>query len=546
MYQSIYLCKPNRFNRFIITLLIILLVTICCERDVYSEEAVPVTTTHTITHNHTGSTSGGGGCYKKAVTETITMENRCKGQMIYFPEWNKTQCNICGASYDGNDSGRACYTTNPTQITKTTFKLGCGHEKDEMLGSFEGTIDNSSWAKEVILTLAISNPEYAISDNPFLINDTSIAGNTFIIRENGSYTSIVALDSNSFVEPIVWNIQNIDNTAPAMDISYDQTPDIEFTFISISASDLQPDGSNGCGLASEAYSYDGGKNWTPSPEHKVTKNGEYSIMVRDALNNISSSSVTINNIKPPAPPKDNAPDNTPDDNKPDITPGSKPAHPDNGNNPDVPSGGPSETVTPPGDNSPKPSETPKDPTATKKPDKPKPISSTDDSDEITEPDRTGIIPFPIPKPVTYKKTVIVKNKKLKAEQKPAEITSIEEPVNDNNIERIIILILLALLGLLLLLLLLFLLYRVVRIYNYKGNDQYKLMGFGFIKCREEMFMTSIKEDIIDKCDTNLLSVKPSLLFFALHKNEDITIYLPDKQAHQAQVSKTIKIHLKKK
>lgn len=549
MYQSIKLCKPNRFNHIIITLIIILLATACCMTYIHAEEAVPVTTTHTIIHNHTGSSSGGGGCYKRTVTETITLENRCKGELIYFPAWNKTQCNICGASYDGNDSGRACYTTNPTQVVKTAYKLSCGHDKDEILGSFESSIDNSGWAREVILTMSLSNPEFAISDNPFLINDSSIIGNTYIIRENDTYISNVSLDNNSSVEPIVWNIRNIDNTAPAMEFSYDNTPDIESTIISISASDLQPDGSEGCGLAAEAYSYDGGRSWTASPEYKVSKNGEYNIMVRDVLDNIANSSVTIDNIKPPAPPKDDTPkDDTPGNDKPDNTPdsGTKPIQPVNPA-PDNSNGNPPSPDTTPTANLPKPDITPVNPAPNIKPVNPTgDTDSTGDLDEEPEPDRTGVIPFPIPKPVTYQKTIPIKKTNLKASQEPVELSTLEEPENENSIEKFIILLLLILLGLLLLLALLFLLYRLTRIYNYIGNDQYKFMGFAFIKCKENDFTTDIKETIIDKCDTNLLVIKPSILFCAIHKEEDITIYLPDKQAHQAQIEREINLKVKRK
>lgn len=57
----------------------------------------------------------------------------------------------------------------------------------------------------------------------------------------------------------------------------------------------------GCGLADMAYSYDGGKNWTPDSFLEVAENGTYEVKVRDRLGNISSGSFRVEKIDRTAP-----------------------------------------------------------------------------------------------------------------------------------------------------------------------------------------------------------------------------------------------------
>ena len=55
--------------------------------------------------------------------------------------------------------------------------------------------------------------------------------------------------------------------------------------ICVAASDAES------GLSAKAYSYDGGATWTDVTEYEITDSGDYCIMVRDAVGNMTESRI---------------------------------------------------------------------------------------------------------------------------------------------------------------------------------------------------------------------------------------------------------------
>lgn len=106
----------------------------------------------------------------------------------------------------------------------------------------------------------------------------------FIFTENGTYTVYVrdvAGNGNSYE----FVVDKIDVTAPVIE-SVSAISDKIWTDkveVTINAIDLQPDGSEGSGLDSLAYSIDGGNTWQESNVFLVESDVTYDIRVRDVL-----------------------------------------------------------------------------------------------------------------------------------------------------------------------------------------------------------------------------------------------------------------------
>lgn len=124
---------------------------------------------------------------------------------------------------------------------------------------------------------------------------SSWQGNTYSYMENGSY-SIKVRDilGNTGEKELI--IRTIDRTAPKISITQDTQANVLSDTVTISAEDLQPDGEPGCGLAGEAYSFDGGKTWSADNQLIIKENTTLTAAVRDALGNIATEEVTISNI----------------------------------------------------------------------------------------------------------------------------------------------------------------------------------------------------------------------------------------------------------
>lgn len=257
-----------------------------------------------ILHYHTGNSTQGGGCYSIQKTGTNTHKDYCDGTMNYWPAYDTTTCSACGASYSGDQSHRGCWHYETETTYYTYYELGCGAGDGACVGSLSVVQSTADWTKNLVLTASYQNTgSMKVSDKPYIWNGTQAgSSNTYSVNANGSYTLQLNADEASDTRSAIITIpvKNVDVTAPAIQ-THTLQPASGWTkdgvLITItSATDLQPDGSAGCGLHGTPYSFDGGKTWSAQNSFCYTKNGTHTIFVRDRLDNRSTYSVSIQNI----------------------------------------------------------------------------------------------------------------------------------------------------------------------------------------------------------------------------------------------------------
>ncbi len=256
-----------------------------------------------IYHQHTGS-SGGGGCYSILRSGTTTVEVPCGGSMVYFPAQDESKCSRCAASYSGDQSHRGCWHSETHTTTYTYYDLGCNKSSDTLLGTVTVEQSTTQWTKSLQLTASFEAAgDMYVAEKPYIWNGgEATLQNVYEVFANGDYTLELQADANADTKAatVVVPIRNIDVTAPVIH-SHTLEPATDWTkdgvLVTVTEiSDLQPDGSEGCGLHENPYSYDNGESWTADNTHFYTENGVYTILVRDCLENCSSYEVSFSNV----------------------------------------------------------------------------------------------------------------------------------------------------------------------------------------------------------------------------------------------------------
>ena len=268
----------------------------------HAEDSESISVTYPIYHMHTGNSGSGGGCYNIARTGTRSYEEPCGGTLYYWgDDWGTSECDRCGASYHGDRGGESCPHSETRYESYTYYEIGCGHSTSEVLGYVTYTRDTTNWATEVHVTMEITNYGMTLTDEPYVINGTGSADGEFTLTENGTYTFYVGADPNSNTGGAAYTIDvsNIDRYEPTViDYSLEPTDWVRegVTLNLIDVRDIQPNGSEGCGLHELPYSYDNGATWTDDPTHFYTDNGDYEVLIRDDLENTAVLEFTIDNI----------------------------------------------------------------------------------------------------------------------------------------------------------------------------------------------------------------------------------------------------------
>ncbi len=114
---------------------------------------------------------------------------------------------------------------------------------------------------------------------------------TCSVSENGTYLCKVR-DRAGNVTELRYNVKNIDHTPPRVTC---QKPEKWYggsMQVVLEAEDLQPDGTQGCGLAEEAFSTDG-ITFGSSPVVVIEKEGPSHIWVKDRLGNVRKETFTF-------------------------------------------------------------------------------------------------------------------------------------------------------------------------------------------------------------------------------------------------------------
>lgn len=166
----------------------------------------------------------------------------------------------------------------------------------------EANVDNEKWEKQKSFKLKandniriygwnITKSDKVPSDWKKTETITNNIDVTEELKENGKYY-IWVTDSAGRVSYLDKEITKIDNSGPKITSSVDESKiDTEkFVTIKVTATDDES------GLHENAYSWDK-QNWAKDNNNlKVTKNGTYTVYVRDALENISEKKITINSF----------------------------------------------------------------------------------------------------------------------------------------------------------------------------------------------------------------------------------------------------------
>jgi len=253
-----------------------------------------------VYHKHTGSSGKKGGCYQKAYTTTQDVKVYCSGTMVYYASYGTSGCNVCGAAYTGDRGGQKCQKYTTKQEKKTAYKRDCGKETTDIIGTLSLKKSTEEWTKSLTLLGAYETNGMTVTETPYVWNGVASANNSFEVHENNIYTLSLQADENADTSQSVLSmeVRNIDNTPPTIDSC--KTESLEWTnkgtLVTVSAKDIQPDGSAGCGLSDTAFSYDGGINWVENTDFLYEKNGTYKVGVRDKLGNVTTKDVLIKNI----------------------------------------------------------------------------------------------------------------------------------------------------------------------------------------------------------------------------------------------------------
>lgn len=266
----------------------------------FQSHAESTAVTQNIYHAHIGDSSRFAGCYT-IPNDTITYyEEKCPGKMVYFPDYDKSQCSFCGAAAYGDQSFRECYNKKLIEVVTTVYELGCGKSTKTVLGTFSAVKNTDDWTKEVELTMTLSLPG-AVKKNsaPFIINGDACDAYTYTVNANGNYSIKLNNASGYSASALVMPVNNIDCTGPTL-ISYSlSNSDWTSSPVTVSldsVSDLQPDNSEGCGLHEKPFSYDNGLTWTSENTHSFSSNSQITVMLRDRLENVSTATVSVQNI----------------------------------------------------------------------------------------------------------------------------------------------------------------------------------------------------------------------------------------------------------
>lgn len=222
-------------------------------------------------------------------------------------------------SYDGGKTWLAqakyCYMENGTFPVMVRDKLGNTSSYNVTIKNMDVTAPTiyayatdpmNDWTKEGVW-ITIGKVEdlqpdgskgSGLHEQPYSFDGgkTWISEGKHYVTESGMY-SVMIRDKLGNTGSHEMGVYNVDNTPPIIkSMEYDTTLNVANTTVTVTAFDLQPDGSEGSGLHEQPYSFDGGNTWSESAEWNVDKNQTIAIAVRDKMENVSYGEVVITNI----------------------------------------------------------------------------------------------------------------------------------------------------------------------------------------------------------------------------------------------------------
>lgn len=266
----------------------------------YSTGSKSCSATHQMS-TRTGSTTRH--CFKcnaQVSHTTYVYWDTCYGTGQSFEQGGYHVCKTCGStSYSWGSQSRHGHNVSTTV-------LSCG-KSNAATGTLWIRNTESDWTTEgVVLETGVDIVGNGLSLPALPYSwDAGVSWTdetTKRVSENGTYC-VYAQSADGMVVSETVTINNIDRTGPVLTDTKKSISEWtnQNVTISLTAADLQPDGSVGCGLAQLPYSYDGGITYTVDNSLTVSENGVYVVSLSDNLGNVGNAEIEITNIDKVAP-----------------------------------------------------------------------------------------------------------------------------------------------------------------------------------------------------------------------------------------------------
>ncbi len=436
-----------------------------------------------------------------------------------------------------------------TKDTIEHYMRNCGREEKVIYALLSVTNGNSGWTAEPkelkVSCIELENEGFLRWEEPrFLWEKDGVKqeeGDSIAASENGSYTVKLQV-SNKDIDPselsLSMHLEKIDITAPIIESAYYDSKD---NVVRISAKDLQPDGSEGSGLADKAYSYDRGITWGVKGEKEIGEADEkelgeersLTVAVRDACGNIAEKTLIIQKNKAeeilpeepeketPEAPKEEVPEEPKEETESDGEEGNRGDNKNEGNNG--------------GENS-------KNNSGGNSEDKVSNVETGARPVEISKKNRTGVSGTAIKneappqdknltKPMAKKLPKVQKEKETKKQESLAAAPVAEETeiqtVKDKNTSTPVIKAAAFTLGSVIgtagILWLIYLLLGTIRIYHSDGEEKLRYAGSCIVKKKEEGFEVTIPRMILEQSNTGQYSLRPGRLFTGRNKGKELLV-----------------------
>lgn len=303
-----------------------------------------------IVHRHEGSAESGGSCFRELYHEhsqeqgcyrtiacTVTVHGNggfwsqgdascdCHGQVHEIYQNVIKKHSSCGApdqytqihftehhgpgteGFRGYDS--AVHTDTRLECSRegevTGYEMACGETEGAESAVLTVRPDTTQWAREVKLKAGyVIKGGITVAPDSFVWNGGNpSAEDELSVTDNGTYTCrLNAGSNNNSAEAVVSvTVNNIDRKGPEItEFSYSKEWSRSGVEVTVTAQDIQENGGQGCGIAQDGYSFDGGAVWKGN-HHIFTENGTYLVKVRDKLGNEGEKSLVIDRIDKTAP-----------------------------------------------------------------------------------------------------------------------------------------------------------------------------------------------------------------------------------------------------
>jgi len=208
-------------------------------------------------------------------------------------EWHTSghACINSPAGTNGGDCSNYSYTDTDTSHMHPVTTFDCGFTTDTEVGQIYITSSTDIPTKELDLTVVLIHTS-EFRNTIFTWSDMSV-GESLHVTANGEY-SINISGSNITSTTASITVANIDTEAPEI-VSFTANTNKK----DVKKVILTADARDNMGLATEAYSWDGGKTWSDNNSKTIKKNGTVKIYVRDIAGNVSNKTFKVTNIYEP-------------------------------------------------------------------------------------------------------------------------------------------------------------------------------------------------------------------------------------------------------